>query len=432
MGQKSRYILPTVIDPPTSTCYQVPVPNDPQHLAAFKGALYGLAKAYEWQNDVAHTAKDVAAVWLRIFNELEKCKPCATNTGFSGASGEDDLMLRQNPDNPCELQNSVDGVTWCTWADLSLCFGASQPGGGSPQPQPGGGEQCYTAKLNASSQWLLPTTVNTGDTIHISNAQGAATDGGSNWTCPDGSLFVGGFCIDGLQTYQPGDPVPLAPHMSIIANIAGTFYQVPIDTDYTVPGGISNAQVTFQVNDDPISDNSGDLAFQVCVTNNAEVAWSHSFSFAVTAARFGPQAYNPGDVVGATYVLGDGWQAQHTNAGVVGETNRFTVDDIIFDWVTPTTLKSVSAHIDVTLGGNAGGSTLGQYIEYRTGGTNTVLTSISPVTGANQLIAWTGTQSATGLRLHGVADDAGPGNVGAGTEMWLNITVSGEGFDPWA
>src|SRR5712664_3871192 len=39
----------------------------------------------------------------------------------SGAGGDDDFMLRQNPDNPCELQTSVDGITWCTWADLSKC-----------------------------------------------------------------------------------------------------------------------------------------------------------------------------------------------------------------------------------------------------------------------------------------------------------------------
>jgi len=58
-----------------------------------------------------------------------------------------------------------------------------------PQPPNNGGEECYHAILNGGSSWLLPYPVSTGDVITVSNANGAAFDGGSAWNCPDGSVF---------------------------------------------------------------------------------------------------------------------------------------------------------------------------------------------------------------------------------------------------
>lgn len=431
-NQPARYELPEVVNPPDSICFEVPVPNDKFHVAAFKGSILALGRAFSWANDDAHTAIAVAAVWMEIFNNLEKCKPCAPGVGFAGAGGDDDLMLRQNPDNPCELQNSVDGVTWCTWADLSLCVSSGQPGAGSRQPSPGGGEECYTAKLAARGQWLLPTSVNAGDTIEISDAQGAATDGTGLWYCPDGESFIAGVCIPGSGTYSGSDPVPLEKHMAIVVKIASTFYKIPQGTPFTVPGGVSNAQVVFQLNDASLSDNDGDETFNVCVVNNAAASWSHTLIFASTPGSFGAQSYNPGDRAGAIYVLGTGWNSNNTNAGDGSSAQRYTQCDILFDWVTSTTLKSVVAKMNTTVGSNAGGSTLATQIQYRTGASNTNLTTITPATGTNQTISWTGTQAATGLRLHSTVSDAGNGNVANGAQTWLEVTVTGVGFDPWA
>jgi len=62
MRQPARYVLPEEVDPEERLCATVPVPNDPDHIAAFMGAVYGLSKPYVWGNDEAHTAIDVAKV----------------------------------------------------------------------------------------------------------------------------------------------------------------------------------------------------------------------------------------------------------------------------------------------------------------------------------------------------------------------------------
>lgn len=431
--ETARFTLPEVVAPTDTVCFQVPVPNDKFHIAAFKGSIYKLGRAYSWQNDPDHTAKLVASVWMEIFNNLEKCKPCPPNTGYAGAGGGDeDLMLRQNPDNPCELQNSVDGVTWCTWADLSKCVKIGQPGSGSEQPKPGGGQACYQAVFHANDLWLLPTSVSTGDTILLTDVNGAWTDGGASWRCPDGTLFVAGVCINGTEGYSGSNPVPSAPAMAIVVKIGSTFYAIPQGTPFTVPSGHSNDQVLFQANDDTLSDDSGQISFNVCVTNNAAVNWSHDINFAISNGHFQPQAY-AGVGPAAVYTLGTGFVASTTETDDGSTTPRYTVDHIIFDWSTMTTITAISAKMNTTLGSNAGGSTLGQYIMTRVSGTNTIRQTISPPTnGSNQSIAWSGSASCNGIKLHAFIDDAGPGGTGGGTMTWLSIHVEGSGYDPFA
>jgi hypothetical protein len=70
MGQKAKWVLPTVVNPGVQRCYQVKVPDDPQHIAAFFGAMYALTKPYNWEDDSAHTAIDVGAVWDDIYQQL--------------------------------------------------------------------------------------------------------------------------------------------------------------------------------------------------------------------------------------------------------------------------------------------------------------------------------------------------------------------------
>jgi hypothetical protein len=62
--------------------------------------------------------------------------------------------------------------------------------------------------------------------------------------------------------------------MSLVANIGGTYYDVlGVDiagnpTPFTVPPGITNADVTLQANTDPLSSAVGNVSFCVTVTNN--------------------------------------------------------------------------------------------------------------------------------------------------------------------
>lgn len=105
---RARWVLPTTVNPSTSKCIQVPVPNDPHHIAAFRGAMLALASAANWGNDTAHTAKDVAAVWRAIIDTMDW-----------GCTMFD---VRQNEDLPCHLDKSIDGgTTWEQWADLQKC-----------------------------------------------------------------------------------------------------------------------------------------------------------------------------------------------------------------------------------------------------------------------------------------------------------------------
>lgn len=70
---KAKWVLPDVINPPTRKCFTILVPNDVQHLAAFRGALLNLASATNWADDEAHTAKDVANVWKGIVVDVTEC-----------------------------------------------------------------------------------------------------------------------------------------------------------------------------------------------------------------------------------------------------------------------------------------------------------------------------------------------------------------------
>jgi hypothetical protein len=203
----------------------------------------------------------------------------AFSTPSAGAGGGDDFMLRQNPLNPCELQTSVDGVTWCTWADLSKCLGAPpQPGPGSPQPLPGGGCQTYHAVLPASGKWLAPTFVNSGDTVHVTNVQGVWNGGTINWYCPDGTPFVGFLCI-GVGGVISGDPDPTVNHMALIAGLSGGLFFPVMGGSVTIPGGVVAQTIEFQANDSILTDNAGQIEFDVAICNNQAGSWSSTFDF---------------------------------------------------------------------------------------------------------------------------------------------------------
>jgi hypothetical protein len=267
---------PANLHPTIDYCVQLTLPNDREWIGAFYDALYQLTYWFAWQRDAAHTGKDIAAIWLTVLANMRPCSPVKATDGCCDGG---EPLYRQNPDNPCLLESSADGVHWCTLFDVSLCTPATgQPGGGAEQPPAGGGEACYHISQSANQQALVPTLVNTGDVLTFSNFGGAAVDGsGGRWDCPTGEWFVLGNCAPGTEAYSGGTPLPSAPIMSLIAQINGTWYSClsPI----TVPGGVSNAQVIIQLNDTPINDNSGDYSLDVCVTNNTAAIWESTLNF---------------------------------------------------------------------------------------------------------------------------------------------------------
>jgi len=105
---KAKWVLPEVVNPEDRRCFTIPVPDDPQHIAAFRGALLNLCSAMNWQDDTEHTAKDVAAVWRTIYEEVEACIMAVTD-------------VRQNEELPCILEKQIDEGEYVEFANLQLC-----------------------------------------------------------------------------------------------------------------------------------------------------------------------------------------------------------------------------------------------------------------------------------------------------------------------
>jgi len=291
-------------------CVTFYLPDDPLWYSVFWGMLDELTFAKNW--DTGKTSGlDLAAHWQAVMDAARQNfiqQICAVLPSSAGGADGDENMIRQDPDNPCLLQTSIDGTNWCTFADFSKCIAPSgQPGAGAPQPQPGGPAQCYHLTLNANGKVLVPVVVNDGDTVEITNFSGAGNDGTSaQWFCADGPQFFAGACIGGTEFLSGSDPLPTANHMRLVMDIDGTFHD-GIGGPVTVSGGVVNGQVAIQVNDPTLASCTGQYTLDVCVTNNATVNWCHEIDFA-----FSIQGFNAGDHSGnplATYTAGIGWQS---------------------------------------------------------------------------------------------------------------------------
>lgn len=68
--KRTLFPLPSVPDDGSRICVKVNIPNIPAHRQAFLGAIYNLTRWYSWEQDEAHTAREIATVWKGIFNEL--------------------------------------------------------------------------------------------------------------------------------------------------------------------------------------------------------------------------------------------------------------------------------------------------------------------------------------------------------------------------
>jgi hypothetical protein len=69
MGQKALIPLPTGGIPSTNRCVQVLVPDSPEFLGMFYGALYQLTVWDSYDRDDTHLAKDVADTWKVVVSD---------------------------------------------------------------------------------------------------------------------------------------------------------------------------------------------------------------------------------------------------------------------------------------------------------------------------------------------------------------------------
>jgi hypothetical protein len=416
---KARYVLPEVVNPPDSICYKIPVPNDPMHLAAFMGQIYALGRAYSWADDTDHIARDAAAVWLKIFNDLRKCDGAAK---IIIAESDYDMSI-------CEQLRFQDGKLQALccgeWQNVdgqgdSTLGGSGQPGEGAHQPGSGQSE-CYSGRLLGTGQWYLPTLVSAGDTIEITDPSGAWHDGAfSAWRCPDGNIFFAGGCIASTAT-DGGDPLPSQPHMSLIAEIAGTFYPVLTGGVFTVPGGVSGEPVTLQANDGTLTDNAGEISFKACVTNNQAGTFRHVFNLATTPgiihlASIGDYGiYTPGTGFVASSWGPDGFGHYHKGIRIASDafsSRVITKIQVKGDLTKGSTIADV-----VTIGiRDAGGAQLA------------VLYSAA-TNGSNQIWEFNGSVAMTtiGAYMENGVDNSDPGGAG----VFREYVVEGIGSDPF-
>jgi len=416
-----KWSLPDVVHPPDSVCFQINVPNNLAYIGAFYGAMFLLTKPYAWADDAAHTALEVGAVWRDIFYNLVK-NNCSAPVQIIGGGGDEEMAIRQNPDNPCEIQSSQDGIHWCTFIDLSLCTPKpNQPGDGAPQPSPGGGCQTYHGVMGAN-KWYLPTVVNTGDTILISGATGAWNDGAEiAWRCHDGGTFFAGKCT-GITALDGADPLPTEPHMCMIAEIDGSFYNISSGL-FTVPGGVTNASVTLQANDSTLTDDPGNIEFDVTVCNNQAASWTHVFEFATDAFGWAPYDTGGGNFFGM-WNPGFGWDdTDASNSGLnargVAIARSFASRD----------LTGVVMEYDYTTGSVDSGGFVIQNVADNI--TNYIVHHLSDVVAGTDVTDSGSASSAaqTVIRLQYLCDITA--GARSGSVRLRRLTLSGLGSDPF-
>jgi hypothetical protein len=379
----TNYPLPDNLSPPLERCVQVTIPDDPQYYQQLWSLINVATYWFAWDRDNAHSGSTVANTWKKIIATLQFCQPDQIN-GFGGGA-DTDMAIRQNPDNPCEIQSSQDGVTWCTFIDLTKCMNfGTQPGTGTTPPGPNGGTQQTCAKLNGNSLMLLPTAVNTGDTILLESAQGATNDPDVAdfwiWRTPDGGQFFAGRDI-GMPELVSTDPVPASPHLTIVVGIGTTspsYYPISVGTLFTVPSGVSNQQVWLQVNDSNLVDNSGSIDVCVTVTNNQGAAWTSTLDFSLSP--FGWTAELDAGNSLATYMASVGWQS------VVDPVQGDSLTSIIANWPSAFTPDTMSVVFDASIvGGGVNGLVCNGVSSNPSmaGGTNITQTLTVGVSGSN-------------------------------------------------
>jgi len=363
---KAKWVLPDVIDPPERLCFQIEVPNDKQHIAAFRGALLNLASAINWQDDPDHTAKDVAKVWDEIY---QKVTACAVTKQTPEITLEDDMsdQIRLDPDNNCILQIRCCGE-WVTLIDVSKCVpsGIAQPTDGTP---PAAGDcKTWQVALDGNGKWLLPDAVNEGDTIIIELADGAWNDGTPQWNCVDGRIFFAGFCTTD-DAADSGDPLPTANHMRLVMNVDGVWVDA-YNATYAVQVGVTDGAVYFQANDGTLNDNTGRVSFVVHHCAKQDVVTPIGITYP-SSLGVGPSSCNSGDIITITAVNNP------------PPTNNWYIS-AEFSREVKVTVLSATGYV---LGSFSGGTVFGQELNASSGvlqqlivGTNTTPTQYTPQT----------------------------------------------------
>lgn len=304
----AKWVLPNAINPVGRVCMTLEIPDDPYYIAAYRGAILELASAYNWEDDEAHTAKEVAQV-MRGCIDAGECN----NMNFIQRG--------------CDLFSVVGGVetliyTAQTCIDNNIADGTLQKANSGYLGNPAVGDcHIYEVHLTPGNTFVLPNVVNTGDTITLSNWQGGATDWGqlsTTWICPSGTAYALGACSNTARanTIYGTDPLQSAPHLAVIAQIGSTYYDVWASASgitpgtFTVPAGIVNQPLRLLMNigSGVAMVATGEMWGEVTLCNYSH--WCYTWDFATGA--YAPPWVLLGN--GGYYLAGTGYKGDHAHS----------------------------------------------------------------------------------------------------------------------
>lgn len=335
----------------------------------------------------------------------------------------DEVQLRQDG---CVLQTSSDGENWTTLYDPTTCVDGLIDAGiddaiadgriarnglqGGPQAAPAAGEcRNYHVILSGRDRWHCPNPVGAGDTIQISNPVGGWFDGSTFWRCPDGSNYVLGICDANAKTHVAGDPLnPGAYHMALVGLFGSTYFD-PLTQVYTVPSGTAATDFFIQANDGSLSDNQGQVEFDVNVCSGA--VWCYELDFTQSNFGFTLVQANSG-----TYIAGTGWRGQNYSSS-----DRSLIN-ILHD-INPCLVSHAEITYDKTAGSGPDNS---GYLSLRVGGTPVVGTPNNTGSGNNITLEWNG--AAVSISRLYVNINSGSSDA---TTTLKRILLRGKGVNPF-
>jgi hypothetical protein len=341
--------------------------------------------------------------------------------GGEGTTGDDMCCCLRMQDGMLQVFSCGEWKTVDGWDPAAIA--PRQPGSGSPQPASG---QCqsFSCVLGPTTPWLLPVAVSSGDTITVSNLNGSWSPSAFTeiWLCPDGNLFVAGFCVDHTQAFDAGAPMPSAPLNGTILFDGTNYYDVSaaanLDTPVTVTiaPGVSNAQLLVRCNFHGGVDPAGQVLGNIQVCNNQAAVWSHTLDFTTSNHSFQP-ALAGGVTPTATWVVGQGWRNVNTDGF---DELRIWIDGLVstsYSFVKATATIAHALNEYAAGSGNAGSIT----VEFP---------AIAPVGPGTNVVSSQGTTPYTATSFRIDLTDTGHSTVG---DIFLtSLTVSGTGPDPFS
>jgi hypothetical protein len=294
MQRQSVRNLPSNTNPTGTRCIQIIIPDDDEWERDLYGEVWRLTRWMLWERDLTKSGKPVADRWLKAISTWSHCDDSPTPPFHPGIEEDEEMPITVDCD--CNVfYNCPDGTQGQlpnmdqVQNMINQPGGPDSPGGGAPQPTPGGGCASYHGTLIGSQQWVVPTPVSTGDTIEASGFAGATNlTGDPFWFGPNGLLYFAGQYQPKTGAVFAGNPVPAELTQGLVVKLQGNYYSL-IDGVFTVPSGVNNEQPVILLNTDVPGDLSGSVNFDLKVCNNgaANISIMYSHGSGPTTVDFG-------------------------------------------------------------------------------------------------------------------------------------------------